>query len=261
MTRKYTTGLLIAVAMVFHAFPAFAQIRAMSTEESRGNSSVGAYRYDLAEANANENTLKLRRRLDCNLFKVISILCARQAVDATRESGLWRVDIGGKTILSIPMAKGTGTVAIGPNILNVFQLPPTEYFNFGAFSVRASGQLGAGYQANASWAFWPKPNFPELRQVDLTGSVKTWATGNGKIKLALLYIVAQLRANADVTMFNNTLTVELHATPKDIARSQATLVGQLWNLFLQLKVKIFGHVVAEKTIVNEHGPTYSVKLL
>jgi hypothetical protein len=261
MTRKYIAALVTGAALVFNALSAFAQVRAMSTEESRGNASVGAYRYDLVEANANENTLKVRRRLDCTLFKVTSILCARHAVDATRENGLWRVDIGGKTILSIPMPKGTGTISIGPNILNVWKSEPIEYFNLYSVSVQASGQLGAGYQANASWALWPKPNFPELRQVDLTGSAKTWANGNGKIKVSVGVILFQLRVNADLNLFNNTLTVDLHATPKNIARSQATLVGQLWSLFLQLKAKVLGHVVDEKTIVNQHGPAYSIKLL
>jgi hypothetical protein len=249
-----------ATIVLFMASPGFAQVRSMSTEARRGNSSVGAYRYDLAQADATANTLTVRRRLDCSLFKKTVLLCARQAVDATRESSLWRVDIGGKTILSIPMPKGPGTVAIGPNILNVWQLEPVEVFSFGVFSVRATGQLGAGYQANASWEIWPKPNFPELRKVDLVGSAQTWANGNGKIKVSLLYGVAQLILNADLRMFNNTLSMDLHATPKDIGRSHATLVGRIWSLFLQLKAKVLFHVVARKTIVQEAGPVLTYPL-
>lgn len=246
---------LLTVLMGLHAAtPAYAQVRSGLSSDQSGNASAGASRYDTATVNPQARTVRMVKNLDCSLLRK-NVSCGSITLETRPTKGRALVRIGPKRVFSRRISK-SGSYQFGPYMLDIFRVPPFEIFDLGLVSIKASGEAGAGAQFGGTWSLQRKPP-----QAALNGAGQTYGNASGRIKATVLYGAASAEANATLNFFNSTLKADLHATPSGVNGSHASLDVILWELWLRLKAKVLGATVADKTIVHETGPTFSVTLL
>jgi hypothetical protein len=254
-----TMNNLLAIAAVLLALStgASAQTRVGSSYDYKGNDTAKGTRSDSASvAVGTTSDSILTKDLRCKLFGVQGT-CARISLEAHSAGGSFaRIQVAGKTLFYTSLSR-SGTYQYGPTLLTLFSVPPVQVFTYyGIFTIKASGNAGAGGSFNGNWLLQALPP-----RADLIANAQTWGNATGKVTASLLAGAANLSTTAIVDFFNTKLKLNAYATKSGLSSSYASFQTLFWQLLVRFKATaLWGYTtLLDKIIVNLTGPTYTYR--